>query len=175
MYYLDEFHVLVLSVHQDFCDVKGGKYMDFQWTIVSWPLNSKKSQEVENCSIQIHRNGKVFYHDTSPLHLSESKHTFLQMLAPLTTVPQRCLFCWLSIDEEICLPKMISPFLWSPRYRMLWSIKIQLPGFNQGHFYKSSWPQNQQGDQLKGLCCHHPEAQLLPTNPALLSLPRSWS
>lgn len=36
--------------------------------------------------------------------------------------------------------KMISLFLWSSAscYRMLWSVEIQLPGCNQGQFYKPS-------------------------------------
>ena len=89
---MDELHVLVLSAPQDFCDVKGGSIWIFSEQLCP-ELLIPKIQEKEHCSIPIYRDAMVFYCNTTPLNLSESKHASLWMLGPLTIVPQRCLFC----------------------------------------------------------------------------------
>ena len=58
-----------------------------------------KIQEKEYCSSQVHRNTTLFYPDTNPLHLSELKLAFLQMLgqwdscATLSSL-QVTVHCW---------------------------------------------------------------------------------
>lgn len=88
---MDELHVLVLSGPQDFCDVKRGSIWIFSEQLCP-DLLIPKIREKEYCSILIHRDAMVFYCNTTPLNLPESKHASLWMLGPVTIVPRHCLF-----------------------------------------------------------------------------------
>lgn len=133
---MDELHVLVLSGPQDFCDVKRGSIWIFSEQLCP-DLWIPKIREKEYCSILIH--GMLWCSTVIPLpstFQNQSVHPsgcwdHWRLYHGVASSGDRSLISWL---------KMISLFLWSSAscYRMLWSVEIQLPGCNQGQFYKPS-------------------------------------